>query len=184
MNSAPELSNGELDALLMRELPGYQSVFASVPATGAVELQVLQLFDWKKLGKFSGWPRLEWHAPRSYEFDQYPNDEFSFARSTNEVIVPKAMNTDAGSIPRVAWSIPGLSPWDYLPAYLIHDWDFEAHHRGISDRTFEEVNLTLAEGIYTLWKTGVAESDPVRIEIIYRAVSSPFGRHIWDNQEP
>ena len=91
------------------------------------------------------------------------------------------METDAGSIPRVIWSIPGLSPWDYLPAYMIHDWDFKAHHEGLSDRTFEQANLTLAEGIYTLMKTGVANSDWARIQIIYSAVSSPIGRAIWDH---
>jgi hypothetical protein len=91
------------------------------------------------------------------------------------------MQTDGGSIPRPAWIIPGLSPWDYLPAYIVHDWDFVAHHKHLSNRTFEEVNLTLAEGIYTLMKTGVVNSDLVRIEIIYRAVSSPIGRRLWDN---
>jgi hypothetical protein len=171
------LTNEQLDALLVKELPGYRSVFLTSP----LELTTAAFLDWRKEGKYSGWPRLEWHGPLDYQFRQYPDDDFYFIRSTNEKIRPDEMQTDGGSIPRPAWIIPGLSPWDYLPAYIVHDWDFVAHHKHLSNRTFEEVNLTLAEGIYTLMKTGVANSDLVRIEIIYRAVSSPFGTRLWDD---
>jgi hypothetical protein len=173
------MDNRGIDALLVRELPGYESVFAPTPQ-GAIELRALAAFGWKR-GTFRGWPHLEWRGPRLYLFSQDPKLPFSFQRSTGETLTPQAMDTDAGSIPRVVWSLPGLSPWDYLPAYVIHDWDFRAHHCGLSDRSFEEANLTLAEGIFTLMMTGIAKSDWIRIEIIYRAVSSPFGRNVWDN---
>jgi hypothetical protein len=143
-------------------------------------LTAIAFLEWRKKGVFGGWPRLEWHGPLDYEFEQYPDDDFYFVRQCKETITPQAMNTDGGSIPRLAWIIPGLSPWDYLPAYIIHDWEFVAHHQHLSKKTFEEVNLTLAEGIYTLWQTGVAHSDLVRIQIIYGAVSSYIGRKLWD----
>ena len=174
---ASPLTNQQLDELLMRELPGYQSVLVSRPEA----LLTAAFFGWRKEGVFTGWPRLEWHGPRDYQFKQYPEDEFYFARQSKEKITPDAMNTDGGSIPRLAWIIPGLSPWDYLPAYIVHDWEFLAHHRKLTNKTFEEVNLTLAEGIYTLWQAGLAHSDFVRIEIIYQAVSSPIGRKLWDH---
>ncbi len=37
-------------------------------------------------------------------------------------IEPQLMYTDGGSIPRPFWSTPGLAPFDYLPAYVLHDW--------------------------------------------------------------
>lgn len=175
------MTNRELDELLQHALPGYSSVFAPPPEAEHFALHALGGFSWQNQGTFIGWPHLEWRAPRRYVFSQEPQQPFCFRRSTGETITPQAMDTDAGSMPRVVWSIPGLSPWDYLPAYMIHDWDFKAHHDGLTQRTFEQVNLTLAEGIYTLMKTGIAESDWVRIEIIYRAVSSPMSRSIWDH---
>ena len=175
------MTNREIDELLQHALPGYSSVFDPLQAGEHLALEAFAAVGWQKQGKFVEWPHLEWHAPRRYLFSQDPQHLFSFQRSTGERITPQAMETDAGSIPRVIWSIPGLSPWDYLPAYMIHDWDFKAHHEGLSDRTFEQANLTLAEGIYTLMKTGVANSDWARIQIIYSAVSSPIGRRIWDH---
>ncbi len=182
------MTNAELDELLQRELPGYESVFAVSGGAAEQAVRARAAFRWARLGRFRGWPSLEWRGPRKYFYRPAATDAFAFMPRIESVDPPSAIEpgelvTDAGSIPRVAWSIPGLSPWDYLPAYLVHDWDFEAHHRGIGERTFEEINLTLAEGIYTLMRTGVAHSDWVRIEIIYRAVSSDIGRAIWDRSE-
>jgi hypothetical protein len=173
------MTNREIDELLARELPGYKSVFAPGPQ-GAVEIEAFRAPRWSQ-GTFQGWPHLEWRGPRLYLFSQDPEHPFWFERSNGERIEPEAMSTDAGSIPRVLWTIRGLSPWDYLPAYIIHDWDFRAHHCGQSSRTFEEANTTLAEGIFTLMKTGVAHSDWIRIEMIYRAVSLRFVRDAWEH---
>ena len=45
-------------------------------------------------------------------------------------IVPEEMITTGASIPRsFIWLLPGLSPFDFTHAALIHDWLFAAHDR-------------------------------------------------------
>ncbi len=146
-----------------------------------VEQHSLLTIDYKHVGKFGGDFSLKWIGPRDYVYVPTPGNEFYFERESGEKIVPGAMTTDAGSIPRLVWDLPGLSPWDYLPAYMIHDWDFTAHRQNIGDRTFEQVNLTLAEAIYTLMVDGVVPMNSLNIWMIYEAVSSVFGRYVWDN---
>lgn len=132
--------------------------------------------SWKRPGKFAGVPTLTWLGPRRYLFSA--KDGFAFTRSTGEIITPGPMFTDDGSIPRVAWSFPDLDPWSYTPAFLIHDWLFESQVG-----TFEGANATLAEAIWTLVTEGTCEGSWFGIEIIYRAVSSPFGRAVWDRHK-
>jgi hypothetical protein len=74
------LTNEQLDTLLVKELPGYRSVFLTSP----LELTTTAFLDWRKEGRYSGWPRLEWHGSLDYQFRQYPDDDFYFIRSTNE----------------------------------------------------------------------------------------------------
>lgn len=89
------------------------------------------------------------------------------------------MFTDGGSIPRVGWIAESLSPWGYAPAYLVHDWDFDAHHCNISARTFEEVRDTMMEGIKTLMQSGLAPMAPTTFRIIYAGIDSPAARTVW-----
>src|SRR6266851_6434044 len=66
-------------------------------------------------------------------------------------IVPGLMYTDGGSIPRVFWSVPGLSPWAFGPAYIVHDWLFVVHRchwpapPEVQAITFEQSAQILAE---------------------------------------
>lgn len=135
-------------------------------------------------GEFIGVPEVATSGGRNYLYKQ-SEPKFAFRRFDGELIYPKAMVTDGGSIPRVAWVIPGLDPWTYMPAYLIHDWDFMAHHANPAyPRSFEEVNLTLAEGVYTLMMNGVGKQDWRILLAIYLGVSSPIGRRVWDASWP
>jgi hypothetical protein len=131
------------------------------------------------LGSFSGSPSIEWLGPRDYVF--HGGTGFKYTRGNGQVIVPGSMSTDGGSIPRLAWSVHGFSPWDYLPAYLIHDWLFEAHHAGDNSVSFEEANLIMAEGIWTLGQRGVVRVTDLQIWTLYGVVGSPLGRHVWDH---
>lgn len=131
-------------------------------------------------GKFVGQPVIRWLRPSWYVYLPLESEGFSFLRANGEIITPGHMMTDAGSIPRLAWSIPDLDPWCYLPAYIVHDWEFGQHHLGVVTKTFEEVNATLAEGISTLISTGVCPGDELKIDMIHAAVSSVFGGKIWD----
>ena len=143
--------------------------------------------DWQKVGKFTNTPEIEWRGPRNYYFRNDPNALFSFERGldadkfvpSGEVIIPGDMQTDGGSVPRVVW-FTGLDPWVYLPAYLIHDWEFEEHHLGGVDKSLEQVNLTLLEAVYTLMKTDMAPMNPFHLRLIWDGVASPIGQEVWD----
>jgi len=132
-------------------------------------------------GSFQGKPHLCWVAPNSFEFFQPPGEPpFSFTRHTGELIVPGTMTTDGGSIPQLFQGIPGFSSWEFGPAFIVHDWEFQQHDHG-APKSFEEANLTLAEGIWTLMTQGVTRKDKLLMTAIWAAVSSPVGRHIWDS---
>ncbi len=136
---------------------------------------------WDVAGTFSGEPMVVANGGRDYIFRG--GNGFSFTRSSGEVITPGPMITDGGSIPRICWSIPGLNPWDYMPAFLIHDWDFMAHHcKADYPRSFEQANLTLAEGVYTLMANGTVPEDWRVLVAIFLGVSSFIGRKVWGRQ--
>lgn len=130
-----------------------------------------------RVGEFVGTPTIEVLGDRDYVFR---GGGFAFRRHTGEVITPGTMTTDGGSVPRVVWAVPGLDPWTYLPAFLIHDWEFVAHHCGCGpEKSFEEVNDTLAEGLYTLMAGGHVPQDWRVLVAIKTAVDSFVGRRVW-----
>jgi len=51
-------------------------------------------------------------------------------------------------------------------------------------KTFNQVNRTLAEAIWTLMNKGYnkakAKKDPSNVQNIYAGVMSPIGKHIWN----
>ena len=147
------------------------------------------------LGEFQGDFTLKWITPELFSYTPDPADPFRFLRKNShgnviETITPLEMKTSGGSIPQLGQLLLGTTPWEYGPAYMIHDWEFEAHDRAKDggpafDKTFEEVNLSLAEAIWTLMKIGYkgkkAKVNNTNVQNIYAGVMSPIGRHIWDN---
>jgi hypothetical protein len=103
----------------------------------------------------------------------------------NTPIVPETMYTDGGTIPRIFWSIPGLSPWGLGPAYVIHDWLFEVHrcHRpappDVAAITFEQSAQVLAEVGKSLVEAGLVENN--KLEEIVWAIRTKYARDIWDS---
>ena len=101
----------------------------------------------------------------------------------NEFIVPQEMYTTGGSIPRILWGIPGLSPWGLGPAYIIHDWLFYVHRCNISapehERkiTFRQSQLILAEVGLELINKRLIDHDLLD-EIVY-AVGTRYAENIW-----
>lgn len=99
-------------------------------------------------------------------------------------IVPETMYTDGGSIPRVFWSIPGLSPWGLGPAYIIHDWVFYVHrcHPAVPPEvaaiTFEQSAQVLAEVGKSLIEAGLIQNN--RLEEIVWAIQTQYARELWD----
>lgn len=75
--------------------------------------------------------RIDWEKPDSFIYRKDANPGFKFVRHNGEVIVPETIMTDGGSVPRILWAREGYSPWTYGPAYVIHDWIYEAHRRNV-----------------------------------------------------
>ncbi len=149
------------------------------------------------VGRFEGEFRLKWIGPSNFLYIPDPADPFRFIRHDDQgnpksVVQPEQMKTTGGSVPKVIQLLPELSSWDYGPAYMIHDWEFEAHDRGKEPggkpyrKSFKQVNLTLAEAIWTLMTEGYQSrkrprKNPNNVVAVYRGVSSPIGRAIWKN---
>jgi hypothetical protein len=86
-------------------------------------------------GELSGKLALAWDD--GYRFVAYPvkGSELTYKLPKGHrladllgEIKPEIMYTDGGSIPRTFWSFDGLSPWEYGPAFIIHDWIFNRHY--------------------------------------------------------
>jgi hypothetical protein len=132
---------------------------------------------------------LEWRNQREFAFHQNLKEPFYFERPNHERIFPKSMYTDGGSIPRIFWGISGYSPWEYGPAFLIHDWLFMAHHLGDPDyQKYDSVDKAadvMAECLKTLMEEEprVVKKDIGRIYRMDLAVRSIFAKRVWKNRE-
>jgi hypothetical protein len=108
----------------------------------------------------------------------------SFLAPSNLWIEPENIVTDGGSIPRVFWGIPGLSPWGLGPAYVIHDYLFIVHRCGwtapayIKQITFEQSAEVLAEVGKALIEHGLVRDD--MLDAIVWAVRTNYARGLWD----
>lgn len=144
------------------------------------------------LGEFAGHFSLEWTGPESFNYYPNPDDPFRYIRNIgnekSEIIQPGPMTTDGGSIPLLAQVVTGRTPWEYGPAYMIHDWEFYRHDFDSSFRkSFKQVNLTLAEAIWTLMNKGYLrykrpKKNYKNVHIIYSGVMSPIARSIWNDE--
>lgn len=130
--------------------------------------------------------RLQWLAADYFAFIPKHAHAFSFRRSNGEVITPRHMFTDGGSIPRLFQSSRDLSPWTYGAAYLLHDWLFDLHHCGQTSYSFETVRDILMEAVKTLM-----EIYPDRVpkswlafQLIFAGVDSNIARRIWERRGP
>jgi hypothetical protein len=82
-------------------------------------------------GRITGQPCVEWKKPDKFVYVRGKNPTFAFKRPNGDTIRPGSLETDGGSIPRLLWSQKNFSPWTYAPAYLVHDWLYEAHRRKV-----------------------------------------------------
>ncbi len=140
-------------------------------------------YDKTNTGKFEGSLDVRWIKPNRFIYVPNVKDPLRFTTSDQNVITPKIMYTDGGSIPRLFWGVPGYSPWGYAPAYIIHDWLFEAHHCDIPDYrqiSFDKSATILAECIKTLMETNIAPKDETTLWTIYEAVKSPIAKVVWE----
>jgi hypothetical protein len=136
-------------------------------------------------GVLKGHVVVEWRREDNFVYRPDPNNLFSFKPSfMTTAIVPETMYTDGGSIPRIFWSVPGLSPWGFGPAYIIHDWLFEVHrcHRPappeVAAITFEQSAQILAEVGKSLIDAGLIDNN--KLEEIVWAIQTKYARDVWD----
>ena len=149
------------------------------------------------IGEFQGKFILKWLTPELFRYIPDPDDPFRYLRKNSagkvtETITPLEMDTDGGSLPKLAQVMLNTSSWAYGPAYMIHDWEFAAHYMAQNNpdfkfkKSFKQVNLTLAEAIWTLMNKGYnkakAKKDASDVQNIYAGVMSPIGKYIWDKE--
>ena len=112
------------------------------------------------------------------------SNALSFKPSFMNTAIVETMYTDGGSIPQIFWSIPGLSPWGFGPAYIIHDWIFLVHRcqrpapPEVQAITFEQSAQILAEVGKSLVEAGLIKDN--RLEEIVWAIRTKYARDIWD----
>lgn len=103
---------------------------------------------------------------------------------------PGVMYTDGGSIPRIAQGISGYSPWGYAPAYMVHDWVFEARqcltdNDATEDQktdaaiSFDDSVRIMAQSIAALDRAGRIQRKTSVPSVITAAVGSPISRQLW-----
>ena len=132
-------------------------------------------------GVFTGQLDVEWIAPNRFIYRPNPQDPLRYQTSRGELIQPQLMYTDAGSIPRLFWSVPQLGPWDFGPGYIIHDWLFEQHHCKIGDwqaYDFAQSADILAEALKTQMEKS-ASPDPTIVWAVHEAVRSTVAERLW-----
>ena len=72
-------------------------------------------------GQLSGKLIVEWYKPNLFRYIPDSSDPLTFVRSNGDIVKPKEMYTDGGSIPRAFWVFKNYSPWGYGPAFVAHD---------------------------------------------------------------
>lgn len=143
----------------------------ALPDPGSTELKGTVLVEWNREDAF---------------IYRATSDPVSFRPSfLAEPIVPESMYTDGGSVPRVFWSVAGLSPWGLGPAYILHDWIFEVHRcanrdapAAVKNLTFEQSAQVLAEVGQALVGAGLIDHD--LLPAIVWAVRTRYARSLWD----
>lgn len=82
---------------------------------------------------------------------------FSFTASDGRTIEPGRFLTDGGSIPDIGVLYSGIDRFGYLPAYLIHDWEYALHHCDRLDVSISraDADRALLEALKTMMTVGL-----------------------------
>lgn len=135
-------------------------------------------------GDLGGTVSVDWTEEDRFIYRPRNNDGLWFKPSfMSSRITPTEMYTDGGSVPRVFWNIPGLSPWALGPAYVIHDYIFLVHRCRLPDPevaklSFEDSALVLAEVGKSLIAHKLVKHDA--LDAIVWAVRTQYARDLWD----
>lgn len=133
---------------------------------------------------YHGKIRVEWIDPDLFRFIPDPDAPFTVTRPGKPDIVPGTFETDGGSVPYPLRAFPAYSPWGYAPAFIAHDWLFEAHHCGLpgyDGYTLDDAADVMSELVKAMMQTDPA-TPPDRL-VLYTmdvAVRSDVARRMWD----
>lgn len=90
---------------------------------------------WKatEAGELEGIITLEWCEPDLFVYIPHATSPLTFKRKNgtnviDTIVLDQKFYTDGGSIPQIGRAVKEWSPWNFAPAYLIHDWLFEVKH--------------------------------------------------------
>ena len=122
---------------------------------------------------------LRWDRPDWFEYIPDADTPFSFTRASGETITPGQILTDGGTIPRWFWVNKNFSPWGHVPAFLVHDWEFDQHHAGTIQKSFDDVRDTMMEALKTLMETGVTPKSENVFRAIYAGINSWIAKDYW-----
>jgi hypothetical protein len=128
------------------------------------------------VGRFSGGFSLRWIGPERFRYLP-DHDPLTFHRANGEIITPREMETDGGTIVPILQVLSGVSRWSYAWAFMIHDWEWEIQNT--NGKAFAEVNLTLAEAMRTMQVMGVLPNRSTDILNVYRGVMSSVAKRRW-----
>ena len=143
-------------------------------------------------GKIEGRTLLAWEDGFRFVYIPKPNNPlvYTFAATnplakTLGTIEPRTMYTDGGSIPRLFWSQDGLSPWDYGPAFILHDWIFNRHYCRDASLILsrEQANAVLYDAleIVDLQRNKEKDLNARRARQLIRAAVDSFSDQAWAN---
>ena len=134
--------------------------------------------------KFTGALDVRWIENDYFLFLPNKDRPFTLVRGNgNKPIQPGPMYTDGGSIPQALWGVQGLSPWGYAPAYIVHDWLFEAHHCGHApddQYDFDDSVRVIAEGLKAIMENDPRTRNYFVFDAVVAAVASPVAKALRD----
>lgn len=185
---------GKQGEILERELDEKLETAARSQSEGGLQPSgIRDLFVWDdyQTGSFKNiesihlrWVGGEASAHRLLEYIPDKDLPFSFTDAKGARITPERFLTDGGTIPSFATVVSGIDRFGYLPAYLLHDWEYVLHHcnRLPPDRDQERVDSAMMEALKTMMVEGrVAESrrNFWRIETALKNFAGSY----WNNEE-
>ncbi|MES2814025.1 MAG: hypothetical protein V4720_03925 [Pseudomonadota bacterium] len=154
-----------------------------------------------KKGTFTGEVAVVWlkgtEGPGDGTFVYVPTkgNPLTFTRPDGKTeIEPTMIYTDGGSVPSLARAFRGLTPWNYAPAYIVHDWLFRAKQCWASGKKRDDYKVAenmdfptsatiIAESIKALHDSGRVRPSDTSGALITAAVSSPISERLWNKTD-
>jgi hypothetical protein len=142
-------------------------------------------YDATETGELKGKLVVEWIDQDKFLFLPDADNPLVFRRKNNEVIQPRRMYTDGGSIPSALRAIKSYSPWGYAPAFIVHDWLFVMHQckvPGFENYDLDKAATIMSEVMKTVMENAKYGGPNKLVHYsMYEAVRSKTAQDYWDN---